>query len=173
MDDAFLIAREMLPDTQLFYNDYNETNPEKRDKIYQTVKGMKERGVPVDGIGMQCHNNIYGPSADDLIRTIELYAGLGVRIHITEMDISLFEFSDHSSMVKPSAEILDKQAKAYDNYFRIFREYKDYIDCVTLWGVADDATWLDHFPVRNRKNWPLLFDEEHNPKEAFYRILEF
>ncbi|HCM14188.1 MAG TPA: 1,4-beta-xylanase, partial [Lachnospiraceae bacterium] len=47
------------------------------------------------------------------------------------------------------------------------------IECVTLWGVADDYTWLDNFPARNRKNWPLLFDEENNPKEAFYRIINF
>lgn len=173
MDDVFLIAKDLLPDKQLFYNDYNEINPVKREKIYQIIKGMKERGVPVDGIGMQCHSNIYGPSADELKKAIELYASLDVRIHITEMDISLFEFSDHSSIVKPSAEILEKQAKTYDDYFKIFREYKDHIDCVTIWGVADDATWLDNFPVRNRKNWPLLFDENHNPKEALYRILHF
>lgn len=173
MDDIFLLAREVLPDTELYYNDYNETNPIKREKIYHTIKGMKERGIPVDGIGMQCHHNVYGPSADELKQTIELYASLGVRLHITEMDVSLFQFEDHSSIVKPTAELIEKQASTYEKSFKIFREYKDYIDCVTLWGVADDVTWLDHFPARNRKNWPLLFDEEHNPKEAFYRITEF
>lgn len=173
MDDIFRIARELLPGAQLFYNDYNETNLEKREKIYQTIRNMKKRGIPVDGIGMQCHNNIYGPTADELKRTIELYAGLGVRIHITEMDVSLYEFSDHSKHMEPPADLIEKQAVIYDKYFQIFREYKDYIDCVTLWGVADDATWLDNFPVRNRKNWPLLFDENHNPKEALHRILNF
>jgi endo-1,4-beta-xylanase len=173
MDEVFGIAKTILPDKLLFYNDYNETNPDKRVKIHDTIKGMLERGVPVDGIGMQCHINIYGPSADELKKSIELYAGLGLRIHVTEMDVSLFEFNDHSGFDKPSAEFINKQAKVYEDYFRIFREYKDYIDCVTLWGVADDATWLDNFPARNRKNWPLLFDENHNPKEAFHRIMEF
>jgi endo-1,4-beta-xylanase len=173
MDDVFRMAKEILPDKQLFYNDYNEANPDKRVKIHRTIKDMLERGVPIDGIGLQCHSNIYGPTAEELKRSLELYAELGLRIHVTEMDISLFEFQDHSKIDKPSAELLEKQAKVYGDFFRIFREYKDNIDNVTLWGVADDATWLDNFPVRNRKNWPLLFDENHNPKEAFYRIMEF
>lgn len=173
MDDVFRITKEILPEKKLFYNDYNETNPAKRVKIYNTIKAMKDRGVPVDGIGMQCHSSIYGPSADELKETIELYASLGVQIHITELDVSLFEFGDHSRIEKPDAKLLDKQAKIYEDYFKIFREYKEVIECVTLWGVADDYTWLDNFPVRNRKNWPLLFDEENNPKEAFYRITDF
>ncbi len=173
MDDIFLMAKEILPDKELYYNDYNETNPIKRQKIYNTIKNMRERGIPVDGIGMQCHHNIYEPSADELKRAIELYAELGVKLHITEMDVSLFEFNDHGSIAGPTAELIEKQASVYEKSFKIFREYKEHIDCVTIWGVADDATWLDHFPARNRKNWPLLFDEEHNPKEAFYRIMEF
>ncbi len=173
MDIIFHMAKEQLPDTELFYNDYNECNLEKREKIIQVIKGMKERGVPIDGVGLQCHHNIYFPSEDDLRRTIETYASLNMRIHITEMDVSLFEYNDHTRLLKPSDILLEKQAKAYETAFRIFREYKDYIDCVTLWGVADDVTWLDNFPVRNRKNWPMLFDEEHKPKEAFYRILDF
>ncbi|MDF2905383.1 MAG: Endo,4-beta-xylanase [Herbinix sp.] len=173
LDDVFQIAKKIMPDKQLFYNDYNETLPDKSLKIYQTIKAMQERGVPIDGIGMQCHCNIFGPTVDDLKRSIELYAELGLRIHVTEMDVSLYEFNDHSIIDKPCTELINKQAKVYEDFFGIFREYKDYIDCVTLWGVADDATWLDNFPAKNRKNWPLLFDENHNPKEAFYRIMEF
>lgn len=173
MDEIFHIAREVLPEAQLFYNDYNETNPEKQGKIFKVLKGMKERDVPVDGIGMQCHNNIFTPSADELKKTIEKFAQLSLRIHITEMDVSLFEFGDRTGISKPSPKLLEKQAKVYEDSFKVFREYKDHIDCVTLWGVADDVTWLDNFPVHNRKNWPLLFDENHNPKEALYRILNF
>lgn len=173
MDDVFRIAKEVLPEKEFFYNDYNETNPVKRKKIYDTVKGMLDRGVPVDGIGMQMHINIYGPSIDELKSALELYASLNLRIHVTEMDVSMFEFNDHTRLDYPPAELIEKQAQVYADYFKVFREYKDHIDCVTLWGVADDMTWLDNFPVPRRKNWPLLFDVNHNPKEAFYRILEF
>lgn len=173
MDYAFNFAREVLPNTELFYNDYNESHYPKRDKIYKAVKDMVERGVPVDGIGLQCHWNISSPSMDDFKRAMEQYAKLGLRIHVTEMDVSLFAFEDTTKLDKPSPELLKKQAEIYKEGFKILRDYKDIVDNVTLWGVADDYTWLDHFPVRNRKNWPLLFDENHEPKEAFYAIMDF
>ena len=89
------------------------------------------------------------------------------------MDVSMYAFDNKSGIDKPTKELYEMQAKVYSDFFKIFREYKDVIDCVTTWGIADDETWLDHFPVRNRKNWPLLFDEKHMPKEALLRILDF
>lgn len=173
MDIAFTYAKEVLPQTDLYYNDYNESYYPKRDKIYKAVKGMLDRGVPVDGIGLQCHWNIYSPTMDEFKRAMEQYAKLGLKIHVTEMDISLFEFTDATKLDKPGSELLKKQATVYKEGFRILREYKDLVDTVTLWGVADDETWLDYFPVRGRKNWPLLFDERHEPKEALYEIMDF
>jgi endo-1,4-beta-xylanase len=172
-DYVFRYAKEILPDTDLYYNDYNESIPTKRDKIYEYVKGMLDRGVPVDGIGMQCHWSIYYPSTDLIKQAIEKYAGLGLKIQITEMDISMFAHDDNSVYKKPTEQMIELQANAYQEVFAIFREYKDIIDNVTLWGVADDCTWLDYFPVFNRKNWPLLFDENHQPKEALLRIMDF
>ncbi len=173
MDDVFFMAREILPGCQLFYNDYNETHPIKRGKIIETIRDMQDRGIPIDGIGMQCHCNLYEPAVDELKKSIELYAGLGLRIHVTELDISMFRSGDYSKPEKPTQRMDELHAELYEKFFRVFREYKEVIDCVTLWGVADDDTWLDNFPVHNRKNWPLLFDVEHKPKEAFHRIMNF
>jgi endo-1,4-beta-xylanase len=173
MDLAFMYAKEILPKTDLYYNDYNESNYPKRDKIYKAVNDMLDRGIPVDGIGLQCHWNIHSPSMDDFKRAMEQYAKLGIKIQVTEMDISLFEFEDETKLNKPSSELLKKQTALYKEGFKILREYKDIVDTVTLWGLADDNTWLDYFPVRNRKNWPLLFDENHEPKEALYAIMDF
>ncbi|TYQ13215.1 UNVERIFIED_CONTAM: endo-1,4-beta-xylanase [Acetivibrio alkalicellulosi] len=173
IDYAFRYAKEILPTTDLYYNDYNETQSPKREHIYKIVKSMKERGVPIDGVGLQCHFNIYSPDKDTIRRSLELYAKLGLKLQVTEMDISMFKHDDTTRITKPSKELLELQAKAYGDAFEVFREYKEVIDCVTLWGIADDCTWLDNFPVENRKNWPLLFDEEHKPKEALLRILDF
>ena len=68
---AFIYAREADPNVLLFYNDYNAADPGKRDRIYNMVKSMKEEGVPIDGIGMQGHYNVYGPSMDFTIRSEE------------------------------------------------------------------------------------------------------
>lgn len=171
MDYAFHYARETLPNTSLYYNDYNATDPVKSKKIYQAVKEMMERGVPIDGVGLQGHFNIYHPEKDQIRRAFELYAKLGLKLQITEMDISVYHHD--STEMAPSEGVMQLQAKAYENAFEIFREYKDILDSVTIWGVADDETWLDNFPVKNRKNWPLLFDEQHKEKEALSRILNF
>ncbi|MEJ6950140.1 endo-1,4-beta-xylanase [Natronospora cellulosivora (SeqCode)] len=174
LDIPFNLARELDPNVKLFYNDYNAVVPEKRDKIYELLKGMQDRGVALDGLGIQGHWNLYDFEIDDIKAAIEKYAELDIDIHITELDISLFSFEDKSNDLKePTDELLAKQADYYQDIFAIFREYKDIISNVTLWGVADDYTWLDYFPVKDRKNWPLLFDENHQPKDAFWKIIDF
>lgn len=171
---VFKIARELLPaDVKLFYNDYNEYVPEKRKKITALIKHINEDEKLVDGIGMQCHVNLYYPTLDLVREAIELYASLGLRIHITEMDLSYFSYDDRNGMDEPDTHLQQMHAKMYGEYFALFREYKEYIDNVTLWGVSDRYTWLDYFPVENRKNWPLLFDTNGNPKESYYRVIDF
>ena len=88
---AFEYAHEADPKALLFYNDYNAANPGKRDRIYNMVKKMKDAGVPVHGIGMQGHYNIYGPSNEDIDAAISKYKTLVDNIHFTELDIRVNE----------------------------------------------------------------------------------
>ena len=88
---AFEFAREADPDALLFYNDYNAADPAKRERIYNMVKKMKDAGVPIDGIGMQGHYNIYGPSMEDVEAAICKYATIVDQIHFTELDIRINE----------------------------------------------------------------------------------
>ncbi|MBW7650126.1 endo-1,4-beta-xylanase [Anoxybacillus sp. ST4] len=171
IEKAFLYAREADPDALLFYNDYNESFPEKREKIYKLVKSLLEKYIPVDGIGLQAHWSLTRPTLEEIRLAIERYASLGVQLHITELDISMFEFDDHrNDLIKPTDQMVDKQAERYDQIFSLFKEYSDVIRNVTFWGIADDYTWLDNFPVKQRKNWPFLFDENHQPKPAFWKV---
>lgn len=172
--EVYKIARKTInKGTELFYNDYNEYIPNKLDKIVRMIKSVNADEKLIDGMGMQCHINLYYPSVDDMRRAIEAYAALGLRIHITEMDVSYFDFNDESIWDAPAPELVEKHAKVYGDFFKLFREYKDYIDNVTLWGITDDYTWLDEFPFRNRKNWPLLFDVDGKPKNSFYAVTDF
>jgi len=169
---AFEYAHAADPTALLFYNDYNECDAVKRDKIYRLVKSLKEKDVPIHGIGMQSHWNLDYPSLDDIRQTIEQYASLGVTLHITEMDLSMFQFDDRrTDCIVPTKEMLEKQAERYGQVFKLFKEYSEHISSITFWGAADDYTWLDHFPVRNRKNWPFLFDTEHKPKPSFWNVI--
>ena len=54
----------------------------------------------------------------------------------------------------------------------MFRAHKDVITGVTLWGIADDNTWLSEFSS-GRKDFPLLFDTNHQPKKAFWSVVDF
>lgn len=168
---AFEYAHEADPNALLFYNDYNESHPHKRDKIYTLVKSLLDQGVPIHGIGLQAHWNLYDPSLDDIRAAIEKYASLGLQLQLTELDLSVFRFEDkRTDLTEPAPGMLERQAEVYEAVFRLLKEYRDCISSVTFWGAADDYTWLDDFPVRGRKNWPFLFDEQHRPKPAYYRV---
>ena len=91
IEKAFQFAREADPNALLFYNDYSTVDPHKRDRIYNMVKKMKDKGVPIDGIGMQGHYNIYFPSEDLLDQAISKFKTIVKHIHITEFDIRVNE----------------------------------------------------------------------------------
>lgn len=169
---AFLSAHKADPDCLLFYNDYHETQPIKSLRIHDLIYNLKRQGVPVHGVGMQGHYDIYTPSLDELAAAIEHYASLGVTVQITEMDVSLYREGDKTSHEAPPEELLALQSQRYGEIFSLLRKYRRYVSGVTLWGVADDVTWLSRLPSYQRKNWPLLFDERHQPKAAFHRVIQ-
>jgi endo-1,4-beta-xylanase len=173
IEKAFEFAHEADPDALLFYNDYNESNPEKREKIYKLVKSLVDKGVPIHGVGLQAHWNLVNPSLEDIRTAIERYASLGLKLHLTELDVSVFNFEDkRTDLTEPTSEMLELQAERYQQIFQLLRQYRDNITSVTFWGAADDYTWLSDFPVRGRKNWPFLFDENHQPKESFWKVIQ-
>ena len=176
---AFEYAHAADPDAVLFYNDYNTTDPQKRDKIYKLVKGLRDNGVPVHGIGMQGHWSVYGPGESDLREAIKTYASLGVEIHITELDVSVYPPESERRKLRPgestdfTPEMEQKQLEQYRMIFKVFRENKDLISSVTFWNLSDKRSWLDNFPVRGRKNYPLLFDQQLKPKRVYWEVVGF
>lgn len=190
IEKAFRIMDKYAPNAQLFLNDYNECVPEKRDRIVAIIRNLQEKGCRIDGFGMQQHY-FTTPNYDELKRSIEIYAGLGLRIHITEMDISMMALVNPGTrrikrgepgfeeyireVMNASPEKIAKVSEIYEKLFEIFRSYRDVIDCVTTWGVADDMSWLNSFGMDPRmpiKQYPLLFDENHQPKPCVAQMIE-
>lgn len=170
---AFEYAHEADPNAILFYNDYNAATPAKRDRIYNMVKKMQDAGVPITGIGMQGHYNIYGPSEEDVDAALTKYSELVKHIHITELDIRCnqemggqLQFSRGEKSVMPGY-ISTLQEDQYARIFRVFRKHKDVIDNVTLWNLCDADSWV------GVNNHPLPFDENLKPKKAYYAIKNF
>ncbi|WP_373057987.1 endo-1,4-beta-xylanase [Zunongwangia sp. H14] len=176
---AFEYAHEADPEAKLFYNDYNAIIPEKRERIYRLLKLLKDKGAPIDGVGIQAHWSIFDPSEKDLRKAIDKYSSLGLDVQITELDVSLYPWEKERRELREgesdefTPEMEQRQIESYDMFFKVFRDYKDVLTGVTFWNVSDNYSWLDHYPVEGRKNYPLLFDENYEPKKAYWKVVEF
>jgi endo-1,4-beta-xylanase len=188
LEHAFNIAHEVDPKAQLLYNDYNMQSSKRRDFAVPMIQDLKKRGVPIQGIGMQAH---YAPDTaiEDIEKSIVAYSREGMRVHITELDIDvlpqawehmnanisdLHEYSDELNPW-PNGLPAEKEQELTDYYvalFKLFLQYRDEIDRVTLWGISDAASWKNNFPVIGRTNYPLLFNREWQPKPAYHAVMD-
>ncbi|MBN1428650.1 MAG: endo-1,4-beta-xylanase, partial [Anaerolineae bacterium] len=167
---AFNVAHEVAPNATLIINDYSTTNVQKRACIVSVVQELQAQGVPVSGVGMQMHVNIENPSAETIEETIETFAALGVEVHITELDMSIYTNDSDKYTIVPE-DVLIRQGYRYRDIFEVLRRQADHIGKVTFWGMADDHTWLKTWPT-TRTNLPLLFDEQLQAKYAYWGIID-
>jgi len=176
---AFEYAHEADPKAILFYNDYNTEHPGKRTRIFQLLKKLVDSGVPVQAIGLQGHWSVKDPSQELLKTSIEQYASLGLKVQVTELDVSIY--TDNKMPVsKPDGTVSgftpvqeQQQLEQYARLFQVFREQKSSLTGITFWNLSDRHSWLDNFPVRGRKNYPLLFDINLEPKKAYWKVISF
>jgi len=176
---AFEYAHEADPDAQLFYNDYNSERPEKAERIYRLLKKLVDAKVPIHGVGLQGHWSIFEPKESELRNAIKTFSSLGLKIQITELDVSVYKWEKINRELKPdevysfTPELEQKQIEKYKMAFNVFREYKNVITGITFWNLSDKHTWLDNYPVRGRKNFPLLFDVNLKPKKVYWEVVKF
>lgn len=176
---AFEYAHAADPDAMLFYNDYNEVRPQKRERIYRLMKQLLDAKVPVHALGLQGHWSLYEPTEKNLRDAIERFASLGIKIQITELDISVYPWEKNRRSKQdgePDTFTPEKEKRQLEQYkmvFNVFRDYKNSLAGVTFWNVSDNSTWLDTYPVAGRKNYPLLFDVNREPKKAYWEVVKF
>jgi len=183
IDIAFRAARSADPKVQLFLNDYGLQKPDRRARFLAILDETLARGVPVDGVGHQLHLNIGSTKPAEVEAALAAVEARGLINHITEFDISVY--GDPATCwdeppvgcqpeMRPGSETYDAALKAqadmYRAFFDLFVAHKS-VACVTTWGVADDQTWLDIYPIA-RKNYPLLFDIAGKPKPAFWAVAD-
>lgn len=184
---AFQYAQEADPNTELYYNDYNEWYPGKRQTVIKIVKDLQSKGIRIDGVGMQAHLGLETPSIQEYEDAIVDYAKAGVKVNITEMDISALP-----SPWGTSANVADtigykKEMNPYPNglpgnvetqwenryldFFGVFLKHQDKIKRVTLWGVTDIDSWKNDFPIVGRTDYTLLFDRQYQAKPVIQKII--
>ncbi|HET8781105.1 MAG TPA: endo-1,4-beta-xylanase [Pyrinomonadaceae bacterium] len=185
---AFEFAREADPAAELYYNDYDLELPAKRAAAVELIKKLKAAGVSIAGVGLQNHNLMEWPSVADEDATITAFANLGLKVHITELDVDPLPRT-----TKPGADFAvdvvvtpklnpyvdglpdamqTALAKRYAELFEVYRKHRDVVERVTFWGVADGDSWLNNWPMRGRTNHPLLFDRAGKPKPAFDAVIK-
>tara|TARA_R110001606_G_scaffold65695_4_gene151749 strand:- start:2588 stop:3718 length:1131 start_codon:yes stop_codon:yes gene_type:complete len=185
---AFDLTQKVDPDAELYYNDYSMTIPAKRAGAIKMIKRIQELGTKIDGIGMQGHWDLNTPSIEEIEKSIVEYAELGIKVAITELDVSVipmpWDFSGADVNVKfesgdptmnPYPEKLPdsiqvKLAERYEAIFKLFLKHEDKISRVTFWGVNDGDSWKNDWPINGRTNYPLLFDRNNEKKKAYYSV---
>jgi len=184
--DAFRLAQEASPKTELYYNDYNNEKPAKRAGCIKLIKKIQESGARIDGVGIQGHWHVGKIPLKDIEESILEYSALGLKVMFTELDIEVlernFQGADVNQRMANSPEInpytnglpdnVQKQlADDYEALFKLFLKHKDKVTRVTFWGVNDGDSWLNNWPVRGRTSYPLLFDRNNQPKPAYFKVV--
>jgi endo-1,4-beta-xylanase len=161
---------------KLYYNEYTVTV--KADKILKMLAWLKTKGINVDGVGFQSHETMSWPTVPELAAAIGKFASAGYKVKISELDVTIYsDYSTGSFVPSPQLDFTpaleQQQAQRFSELFALYREQKGEITSVSFWGVSDDQTWLDNAPVAGRNDYPLLYDDAHQPKAARAAIMNF
>lgn len=172
---AFKFAHQADPDAVLYYNDYNIESGPKHASSMVLLKRLLADGAPVHAVGIQGHWRTGSVPFDDIDKAIADYASLGLKVSITELDLTIRGASGgqfgggpgrqgQRNVAPASTEDLTRQAEDYAKLFAIFTKHKDVIERVTFWGLHDRRTW-------RFGQHPLILDANSQPKPAYAAIV--
>ncbi len=181
IDDAFKAARAADPKAKLFLNEI-VWNPEigdaKADALLALVKRLKARKVPIDGVGLQLHAMLgvkepwFPANSTKLLAYMNALGKAGVKVEITEMDVSLPKVIEAAGKPTPSdSAALALQASVFGGAAGACAR-SSACTGVTVWGLRDSDTWLDSYSLTSplAPNRPLLLDELGATKPAYRAV---
>jgi endo-1,4-beta-xylanase len=188
IEKAFQFAHEADPKAELYYNDFNLENEPKRNGAIALIKKLKAEDIPVKAIGLQGHDRLEWPTIEQQDATITAFEQLGVKINITELDVTVLPPATRQNTAEVTAVAESKPAlnpytdglpdsvqqalaKRYADLFAVFLKHRKDIERVTFWGVTDADSWRNDWPARGRTDFPLLFDRNGAPKPAFDAVI--
>lgn len=186
---AFKFAHEADPNAELYYNDFSMGFEGRRESVIKLVKNLQSQGIRIDGVGMQGHMSLDFPDLNDWEKSIIAFSELGVKVMITELDLSIIPSPTESyaanidrnyaygEELNPYKNGITEEGyaafeKRYLDIFKLLLKHQDKIDRVTLWGVSDLTTWRNDWPVNGRTDYPLLFDREYKAKPLVEKLIK-
>jgi endo-1,4-beta-xylanase len=163
---AFEYAHEADPSAILFYNEYGqEYSHTKQVAINKLVDDLLEKGVPVHGIGLQMHTNIFADETR-LKYAVRTAAARNLKVHISELDVAVNPEEDET--LKFTDELAKQQQAIYRYATQAMMEVPaDNQFGITFWGITDKYSWLTE-----KHDWGLPFDENFKAKPAYTGILQ-
>ncbi len=185
--NAFRYANYYAPETiELYYNDYNECVGNKVDGIAALLKAVKahesDEILPtrIDGMGMQSHHNMSGPTVNQIQTAAETYGEIVGKVQLTELDLKASDTYDGTDATR--SDEYTKQAYRYKEIYETMKaiDAMDAIDCngITIWGIYDGASWLQSSSNvggaadGTSPQCPLLFDDDYQAKPAFWAFVD-
>lgn len=177
---AFVFANRYAPrDVKLFYNDYNDADPVKRDEICILLRQIREtEGARIDGMGMQAHYHMDFPSVEQLAEAARAYSSIVEEIQFTEFDLQSsrgYDGSDRESELNREGE---RYRELFQTIYGLDKEDGINITGVTFWGTHDGASWLQDVSFvgggadGSRPQMPLPFDDDYNVKPSYWGIID-
>ncbi|MDR0344003.1 MAG: endo-1,4-beta-xylanase [Nocardiopsaceae bacterium] len=168
---AFRWAHQADPGALLFYNDYNIAGEDgsnaKSDAVYQWLQQMLDQGVPVMGVGNQGHlDTQFGFSGERMTQDLQRYAGLGLKVAITEADVRTFV---NNATAQVPTDNLAVFAQPYE-FGQMMKACLAVPACIsfTVWGFGDADSWIPGFFTG--EGYATLYDVNLNPKPAFSEL---
>lgn len=190
IEQVFALAQKAAPNSELYYNDYNLYKPEKRAGVVRLVNNLQNKGIKIDGVGIQGHYALDYPDLAELEQSIIEFSALGLKVMITELDVSVLPFPEDAVQGADISINIELQSK-YDPYrkgitdsannelasryieiFKLFNKHQEKISRVTFWGVHDGQSWRNYWPMQGRSDYPLLIDREKKLKPFVKELVE-
>jgi endo-1,4-beta-xylanase len=166
IDQAFMAAHQADAGAMLIYNEFaNEGLSDKSTAVYNMVKDMKARGIPIDGVGLQMHIGINtAPTATDVATNMQRLADLGLKVFISEMDVN-----------GCAGYSLDQEKTQYHDMVAACVA-QPACAAVTVWGITDKYSWLNSYVnagcASGQLPLPLLWDDNYGKKSAYTGALD-
>ncbi len=158
--DVFNRAHAADPNAVLLYNDnvHDAYNANGCEAVLNVLKSIKNNGGYINGVGLQCHYSMsHKPNLATLGAYIDQYKALGLDVYFTEVDVDMEGSTDFEGQAQVYRDLmslaLSKGVKGFQT-----------------WGVYDGFSWLNESWGSGPNSNPLLFDDNFQPKPAYYAV---
>lgn len=169
IEKAFLYAEEADANVLLFYNDYNlESNPTKRNSVINYCNNLRQRGVKIDGIGLQMHVSIMFPSITQIAEAFQQVSHHTYKVHVSELDVSVNPLGKN---ITPTPQLFAEQADYAGKIVLQYKKIARHLQYgITIWGISDKDSWIRSY--FNREDYPLLYDDNYVPKPIYCKLFD-